>query len=246
MGPPRKSCRWGFRAVTSIHCVDYDQIRIILCIRFDPRAPPREVASFKAGVIDSPGTLYSVESAGAFDFMVEVAPPDMASYSKWLKSIAEPVARLVQQLESSFVCKRFIRRLKEERALWVPCDDGFRRVDPSLIDKITADRDYVRVFSRGEAWMLHATMRSLIDRLSSKDFLQLHRSIIVRQDFIERLIRQKRNWFAQLRDGSLERVARTHIGEILQLTRRTIPRTGVVESPLERLPERERSPKIAC
>jgi hypothetical protein len=213
----------GSSAVTNIHCIDCNDVRVILCIRFDPQASPRDVASFKAEVIDCPATLYSVESAGAFDFMAELAPPDMASFNAWMKSIRDPIARVVKQLEASFVCRRFIRRRKDDQALWVPSTDGARRIDALLIDKVTAEGDYVRVHSRGEAWMLHATMRSLRDQLGSADFLQLHRSIIVRQGFITRLRHQDRHWIAQLGDGSIERVARSHVPEILQLRRRTSP-----------------------
>jgi hypothetical protein len=242
-GPPHTR-KAGLSAVTYVQGVDCNDIRIILCMRFDPQASPSEVADFKAAVIDCPRTFYSVESAGAFDFMVEVAPMDMGSFNKWMKSIAEPAARLVQQLESSFVCKRFIRRPKDEYALWVPSADGLRRVDASLIDKVTADRDYVRVHSQGEAWMLHATMRSLLDQLGSTDFLQLHRSTIVRKTFIESLTHETRHWVAQLRDGSVERVARSHVREVLQLTRRTTRQSSVVDSGLKYRPGFECPPKI--
>jgi acylphosphatase len=46
----------------------------------------------------------------------------------------------------------------------------------------------------------------------------LHRSIIVRRDFIDRLVHEGRHWIARLRDGTIERVAKSHAVETLEMT----------------------------
>jgi DNA-binding LytR/AlgR family response regulator len=190
-------------------------LRIVLCIAFDKRASPRAIAEFRSGLIESENNLHSVETTGAFDFMLEITAPDMAWYSNWLASAAQPLAKLVTRCEASFICKRFIRRPEEEMAIWVPCERGMKRIDSSLIDKISAEGDYVRVHSQGKSWLLHSTLCSVLERLSMHSFVRIHRSIVVRCDFIDHLIHEDRHWVAELHDGSRERVARSHIADTL-------------------------------
>lgn len=192
--------------------VDCDELRVILCITFDKRAAPADVNALKASLINSETILHSVETTGAFDFITELRAPDMPSYRKWLEEAAEPLARLAANVETSFVFKRFIRRAEQDCGIWVPSRGALRRIDCSLIDKIEAEGDYVQIHSHGRQWMLHSTLRSMWDRVRTKGgFAQINRSLIVRCDFIERLIREGRNCIAELHDGSRVRVARSHV-----------------------------------
>ena len=209
----------GALRMTYVDSVDSDELRIVLCLQFEQHAPPAEVSALKAALIDSPNTLHSVESTGAFDFLLEVAPPDMAWWNKWLKTLASPFAKLVARSETSFVCKRFIRREKGERPLWVPTANGLMRIDQSAVDKIVANGDYVQIVANGQKWLMHATMHALRGMLGSRHFVQLHRSMIVRCGFIDRLSHSGRQWTAHLNDGTSERVARTHVAEVLDATR---------------------------
>lgn len=209
--------------MTYVESFDCDQIRVILCMEFDAHAPPAEVATLKSKFIDSPQTLHAVESTGTFDFMVEIAAPDMAWLNSWLKALAAPMAKLLARCEKSFVCKRFVRRPKNSVAIWVPTADGRQRVDSAAIDKLVANGDYVQVFSNGRKWLLHATMHALLDTLSSSQFVQLHRSLIVRCGFLDRLSHERRLWVAHLRDGTIERIARSHVAEVLQATHLATP-----------------------
>lgn len=199
--------------MTYVHQSDCDELRIILCLEFDPHAEPDEIAALKSAIVDSSQTLHSVEVTGDFDFMTEVAAPDLGWFNSWWKGLARLVAAAVSRCEKSFVCRRFVRRPKDDHALWVRWEDEVKRLDHSLIDKIVAERDYARVYSQGRSWLLHATMHSLFQQLSSKRFIQLHRSIIVRNGFIDGLARENGHWIARLRDGTSERVAKSHVIE---------------------------------
>jgi hypothetical protein len=59
-----------------------------------------------------------------------------------------------------------------------------------------------------------------------RQFVQLHRSLIVRCAYIDRLTHLGRQWTAQLRDGSTEQIARSHITEVLEATRLSSGRLG--------------------
>ena len=217
----RTSRVWTFqrgRFVTYVHSIDSAELRIIVCLEFDPHAPPAEIAALKTQLINCPQTLHSVESTGSFDFLVEVAPPDLGWWNEWQKRLAEPFAKLVGRCEASFVCKRFVRTERAEEALWVPTATGQVRIECCTVDKVMADGDYVQVFSNGRKWFLHARMHALRATLG-RQFVQLHRSVIVRSAFIARLTHSGRQWTAELQDGSTEQVARSHIAEVVEATR---------------------------
>jgi LytTr DNA-binding domain-containing protein len=224
--------------VTYVDAIDCDELRVILCLEFEPHAQPEGVAALKDALLSSPNTLHSVEVAGDFDFMTEVAAPDLGGFNRWWKTLANLIPAVVRRCEKSFVCKRFIRRPTDEQALWVRCGDELKRIDFPVIDKIVAEGDYARVYSQGHSWLLHATMHSLFERLGSKQFVQLHRSMIVRSSFIDRLAHEERHWIARLRDGTLARVAKSHVNETLQMTHSAKPK--VTSSTPEPVIERQR------
>jgi hypothetical protein len=215
-------------------------LRVILCLEFEPHAQPERVAALKNAFIESPQTLHSVETTGDFDFMSEIAAPDLGWFNRWWKTLAGHVAAVVRRCEKSFVCKRFVRRTSDQLPLWVRCGDEVKRIEPALIDKVVAEGDYARVFSQGQSWLLHATMHSLHERLSSHHFVQLHRSLIVRTGFIDRLIHEGRHWNARLRDGTLERVARSHVSEARTMTHSAMsePHSSKLEQIVEPRPAR--------
>ena len=201
--------------------IDSEGLRIILCLEFDPHAEPEQVAELKAALIDSPNTVHSIESTGDFDFLTEIAAPNLGWFNRWWKTLARLLATTVRRCEKSFVCRRFIRRKQSDLAIWVRAGDQIKRIEHALVDKIVADGDYARVYSHGQSWLLHATMHSFVERLSPQQFVQLHRSIIVRAGFIDRLVHEGRHWDACLRDGTKERVAKSHVAETLRLTHST-------------------------
>ena len=74
--------------------------------------------------------------------------------------------------------------MKKGAASGFLADEGMVRIDCAKIDKVTAEGDYMRIHSAGQSWMVHSTMGSLSDCLD-ENFVRLHRSILVRRDFIE-------------------------------------------------------------
>jgi hypothetical protein len=204
--------------VTATRPVTSDDIRVIICIVFDRRAAPAEIGAFKDTVLKCPSVLHAVEVSGTFDFIVEATIPDMEAYTAQLELCSRTVARLIARYEVSFVCKRFVSADETRRAIWVPCDGGMVRVDCAKIDKVSAEGDYMRVHSAGQSWMIHSTMGALSDCLDDS-FVRLHRSILVRRGFIERMTHSQSHWTAHLNDGTCERVAKVHVGALLESLR---------------------------
>ena len=190
------------------------EVRVIVCVAFNKKAPPVEIDALKQTVIGCPSVLHAVEVTGTFDILVELTVPDIATFDSRLKAVATGVARLVDRYEINFVSKRFTRTTGK-RSIWIPDDEGLVRIDHTAIDKVTAEGDYVRVHSKGRSWLLHTTMRSLLERLASDDFIQLHRSTIIRGDFIDQMVHRDGRWVACLRDGTNESIAKSHVAHTL-------------------------------
>jgi len=197
--------------MNNVRTVVGDDLRVIMCLAFDHRAPCDEVAVFKRCIVDCPQVLNSIELTGTFDFMLEVSLPNIAAYHAELGIRAEPLAKLVERYEASFVCRRFVRHDQEERAIWVPCHEGVQRLDCALIDKVLAEGDYMQVHSGNQRWLVHSTMKALCAKLDPEEFVRIHRSALVRRDFVERLLHHGNHWVAHLKDGSEHQIAKSHV-----------------------------------
>jgi len=195
------------------------ELRFILCIEFDRRATPSEVSALRQSLCGSPNCIHSIDVTGGFDLIAEFAAPGIGWYKNWLTQLAEPFARVVNRYDVNFVFGRAVKRVIDEDAVWVPEDGGFRRIDNGLIDKVAAEGDYVRIHSQGRSWMLHETMKAVARRLPAADFIRVHRSTIVRFQFINRVARENGHWVAHLADGTKAPVARSHVLETLEVVR---------------------------
>lgn len=97
---------------------------------------------------------------------------------------------------------------------WVPHRSELIRVAAGDIDRIDAERDYVRLHVGARSYLLLHTIQRLEDRLDPERFIRLHRSTIVRRDRIAGLKHDGLGvWSAQLADGELLRIGRTYLAK---------------------------------
>lgn len=104
---------------------------------------------------------------------------------------------------------------------WVPHRSELIRIAADQIDRIEAERDYMRLHVGTHSYLLHQTISSLEERLDPQQFVRLHRSHIVRRDHIARLRHDGSGvWFAALADGSEIRIGRTFLANVRAMTGR--------------------------
>ncbi len=97
---------------------------------------------------------------------------------------------------------------------WVPHRSELVRIAAGDIDRIDAERDYVRLHVGARNYLLLHTIQRLEDRLDPERFIRLHRSTIVRRDRIAGLKHDGLGvWSAQLVDGELLRIGRTYLAK---------------------------------
>jgi DNA-binding LytR/AlgR family response regulator len=195
-----------------------DDLRVVMCICFKKSASLDDIRKFKRAIIECPHVLHSLEASGSFDFMFEAAVSDLAIYQELLDSLTPALAPLAENHAISFVCKRYrgskplfqsynIRKMDN---VWVPCRNGRKRVSVAQVDKITAERDYVRIHIDGSSYLLHCTIKNMVERLSPSEFVHIHRSIVVRRDRVERLLHEGTHWLVRMTDGSVHPISKSH------------------------------------
>ena len=96
--------------------------------------------------------------------------------------------------------------------IWTPHRAEMIRLDVTRIDRIEAERDYMRLIVGARSYLVHQTIGELERKLDPRLFIRLHRSVIVRRDLISSLKHDGRGaWQASLLDQSIVRIGRTYL-----------------------------------
>ena len=104
--------------------------------------------------------------------------------------------------------------------LWVPHRSELLRIDVARVDRIDAERDYVRlhVGTAGEgsrSYLLLQTIAGLEQRLDPARFIRIHRSTILRKDRIKGLRHDGLGvWSVELDSGEALRIGRTYLPRV--------------------------------
>ena len=92
---------------------------------------------------------------------------------------------------------------------------GLVRISAADIERVTAERDYMRLHVGRRSWLIHRTIAKLEQELDPKRFIRVHRSVILRRDTIAGLSRDEAgHWCARLTDGAEQRIGRSYVEEI--------------------------------
>ncbi len=94
---------------------------------------------------------------------------------------------------------------------WASDLSGLVRIAAQDVDGVSAERDYMRLHVGRRSWLIHHSMTALEEGLSPELFVRLHRSAIVRKDFIAGFTRNPSGrWLARLADGIEQPVGRLY------------------------------------
>jgi len=153
----------------------------------------------------------------AFDgFAVEAFDCDAVDY------VLKPVApdRLRRAIERA-LHRRVHRPTSADhwlREFWVPYRSELRRVEASQVDRIDAERDYVRLCVGEQSFMLLQTVAGLEERLDPEQFIRIHRSTILRRDRIRGLRHEGLGvWSVETDGGEALRIGRTYLPKVKKM-----------------------------
>lgn len=173
----------------------------------DGLAVARRLAAF-----DNPPAVIFVTAHE--DFAVEAFDLDAVDY------VLKPVAaeRLERAIERALARRERRGRAPEPQWLsefWVPHRSELLRIAAQSVQRIDAERDYVRLFAGERTYLLLQTIAGLEERLDPEQFIRIHRSTILRRDFILGLRHEGLGvWCAELVDGETLRIGRTYLRRV--------------------------------
>ena len=146
----------------------------------------------------------------ALDYLVKPIDDErfLAAVNRALKlgqtQVSNNVLRMLAARSGSYVSRFPVRT--GQRIHIVPTEE---------IDWISASGDYVELHARGKIYLLRETMNSLQQKLDPAMFVRIHRSRIVRGDFIRELrLIDNREYIVKLSDGSEHRSSRTYADQL--------------------------------
>jgi two-component system response regulator AlgR len=159
----------------------------------------------------------------AFD-QFAVAAFDVAAIDYLMKPVdADRLARSIERARE-FLTTRAGRARDEAPAapaspwleeFWASDLSGLVRIAARDIDRVTAERDYMRLHVGKRSWLIHHSMAALEEGLDPELFVRLHRSAIVRRNFIAGFSRNASGrWIARLADGNEQPVGRLYADQV--------------------------------
>lgn len=101
---------------------------------------------------------------------------------------------------------------------WVSHRAELIRIAAMDIERIEAERDYMRLYTAGRSYLLHQTISALEQRLDPEQFQRIHRSHIVRRDLITGLRHEGGGvWHALLGEELSMRIGRKYLADVKKL-----------------------------
>jgi two-component system response regulator AlgR len=185
-------------------------------------AMPGMIGIDVAGALERVPVRPAVIFCTAFD-QFAVAAFDVAAVDYLLKPVQpERLARAVGRvLEKSGSETHAPKASEWTEEFWIPHRAEMIRIAAADIDRIEAERDYMRLHIGLRSYLLHQTISELERKLDPARFIRLHRSTIVRRDFIAKLRHDGiGTWHAVLMDGQEVRIGRTYLPGAKQITGR--------------------------
>lgn len=158
------------------------------------------------------------------DFAVQAFDLEAVDY------VLKPVA--VERLERAVARALSRRGAKREGGgrwldeFWVPHRSELLRIEASLVERIDAERDYVRLHvgengSEARSYLLLQTIAGLEAKLDPERFIRIHRSTILRRDCIRGLRHEGLGvWSAELASGDTLRIGRTYLRKVKSMAGR--------------------------
>lgn len=148
------------------------------------------------------------------DFAVEAFDLEAVDY------VLKPVA--AQRLERAI--ERAVARRERGHAngggewlheFWVPHRSELLRIEAEQVDRIDAERDYVRLHVGERSYLLLQTIAGLEGRLDPSRFIRIHRSTILRRDRVRGLRHEGLGvWSVELDNGEALRIGRTYLRKV--------------------------------
>ncbi|HKT85476.1 MAG TPA: LytTR family DNA-binding domain-containing protein [Novosphingobium sp.] len=204
----------GEAALRLIDALDPDLVLLDLTM---PEMDGLTVARMLAREADAPAVIFVTAHD---EFAVEAFDLDAVDYV--LKPVApERLQRAIGRVTSRRDRPRSALASEWLEEFWVPHRSELVRIPVSNIQRIDAERDYVRLHVPGQSYLLLQTITRLEQKLDPARFIRIHRSCILRRDYVAGLRHEGLGvWAAETGDGDLLRIGRTYLPAVKKMAGR--------------------------
>ena len=111
------------------------------------------------------------------------------------------------------------------RILWVRCGADHLRIDLAAVERVSAEREYVRIFHRGRSYLHRLPLSAMVALLDPARFVRIHRSHVLRHDHIAALRRMPSGEHRlTTRTGETLPVGRSHRADVRAMMAGAAPR----------------------
>lgn len=152
----------------------------------------------------------------AFDFLLKPYK-DKRFYKalKKLNKLSKPESEQLfdKKLEEILNAYQSTRNSEPQYISRIPIKNGNKTVllDTDNIHYICASGNYAEIFTHENKYLVRESLNSLSDNLDPQEFLRVHRSAIVKIDFIQEIIHSDYSEIdLKLKDNKLIRVSKSH------------------------------------
>lgn len=182
-----------------------------------PETDGLTVARRLSGKRDAPAVIFVTAHD---EFAVEAFDLDAIDYV--LKPVApDRLERAVGRVMSRRGDQRPAPTSEWLEEFWVPHRSELVRVPAADVERIDAERDYVRLHVRGQSYLLLQTITSLEERLDPERFIRIHRSCILRRDHVTGLRHEGLGvWSVETASGDALRIGRTYLPTVKKMAGR--------------------------
>lgn len=143
----------------------------------------------------------------AVDYVLKPVAPDRLQ-----RAVGRVVSRQGQRAQAP-------GRWLEE--FWVPHRSELVRVAAAEVQRIDAERDYVRLHVGEQSYLLLQTITGLEEKLDPEQFIRIHRSCIVQRDYVSGLRHEGLGvWSVETADGEALRIGRTYLPAVKKMAGR--------------------------
>ncbi len=125
----------------------------------------------------------------------------------------ERLERTIRKLIAIYVSHEK-KSIPQHPYLFVPCANGFSRIDSSQIRYIKAARDYTVLYTEDREWISSLGIGKIVQKLDPFLFIRVHRSFIVNLSRIERVVRTGSCTSLFMEDGPEIIVGRSYLPKI--------------------------------
>ncbi len=149
----------------------------------------------------------------AVDYLMKPVTPDR---------LHRAIERVRERLQSHApAAERDAEEPRHLQEFWVSEASGLVRLAARDIDRISAERDYMRLHVGKRSWLINHTIGKLEEELDPALFVRIHRSAMVRRDFVSSLRRDDSGrWYARFPDGEEQKVGRLYMHNAKELAGR--------------------------